>query len=693
MILGSRVVRGRDWICGDQDGGEGSVGTVVSLTEFDDDTLLFKGTVLVCWDVGIRAGHRVGLDGCYDLRILDSAPSGVVFTRVTCDGCGEPSIHGTCWHCSDCPDYDLCTTCYMNDEHILDHTFICKLHENHQGVWVGKRSSSVKVQAKGIFPGAHVMPISEAVELGTGTVFGLSECDVCTVYWDEIDQVFTHNLGHNGEVELKLVESADGPMYYRDHLPLVVLDHDEHPPAMGYDIQQDEEPIYSEDDKGSQEPYLEEGLTESNTTTEELEIGDRVTLHRKHDVAKLTDSQLEEINVAKIPRFRIGDVVRLTDNVVALIKLQDNDHKGFNNDMEMDLNALGIVEEINEIGTAKVQFDGHSWWFNPAALNLESKEEERGPPEEPNDSVDDEAAGGAGQIAKVPNKGNPELLVSLKDGMGEVVDDMVNFVAEDILLKAINKGYSMWQNVQQGISNAAAKNTVRILKEEYPDAFKVMPPTEPEKLPAQENSAMPRPFQISMCRPMDDPIYTMKSSPRGLLAIINIETFAVVVRPDLGQELQEELQEELTDRTGSEKDVNELVDLFGRYLDFKVQILRPKTRFELLKELREISKNEDYGRYDCFAVCIMSHGKEDFFYTADGRETKVSQVYSLFTNSRCEIFRDKPKLFFIQACRGPKGGGFPVDADGPNEGSQSQAQAHSKDPIDMADILFAYSSF
>ena len=30
-----------------------------------------------------------------------------------------------------------------------------------------------------------------------------------------------------------------------------------------------------------------------------------------------------------------------------------------------------------------------------------------------------------------------------------------------------------------------AKNTVRILKEEYPDAFKVMPPTEPEKLPAQ----------------------------------------------------------------------------------------------------------------------------------------------------------------------------------------------------------------
>ena len=49
VIPGLRVVRGPDWSCGDQDGGEGHVGTVV---EVDSE----GRSVMVQWDCGGR--HR-----------------------------------------------------------------------------------------------------------------------------------------------------------------------------------------------------------------------------------------------------------------------------------------------------------------------------------------------------------------------------------------------------------------------------------------------------------------------------------------------------------------------------------------------------------------------------------------------------------------------------------------------------------
>ena len=70
--LGVRVVRGPDWEWGDQDGGEGFVGTVAGLEEGGDQ-------VVVQWDVGLRCRYRCGQDGKYDLRVLDSGPSGGMY--------------------------------------------------------------------------------------------------------------------------------------------------------------------------------------------------------------------------------------------------------------------------------------------------------------------------------------------------------------------------------------------------------------------------------------------------------------------------------------------------------------------------------------------------------------------------------------------------------------------------------------
>ena len=76
---GLRVVRGPDWMWGDEDGGEGHVGTVVDVERPDPTSL--KGnsapkSVTVQWDCGTRSRYSCGSGEKYDLKVLDSAPAG-----------------------------------------------------------------------------------------------------------------------------------------------------------------------------------------------------------------------------------------------------------------------------------------------------------------------------------------------------------------------------------------------------------------------------------------------------------------------------------------------------------------------------------------------------------------------------------------------------------------------------------------
>ncbi len=81
ILPGLRVVRGPDWKWGDQDGGEGSVGSVVDLRvegEAAEDGKTLGQAVVVGWDTGNRSNYRCGVEGKYDLRILDSGPTGML---------------------------------------------------------------------------------------------------------------------------------------------------------------------------------------------------------------------------------------------------------------------------------------------------------------------------------------------------------------------------------------------------------------------------------------------------------------------------------------------------------------------------------------------------------------------------------------------------------------------------------------
>ena len=83
MLSGLKVVRGPDWKWSDQDGGEGTVGTIVTYGTHGSKSIV-NDTVFVQWDTGGHANYRVGRDGAYDLCLYDTSVAGKL---VCCSSC------------------------------------------------------------------------------------------------------------------------------------------------------------------------------------------------------------------------------------------------------------------------------------------------------------------------------------------------------------------------------------------------------------------------------------------------------------------------------------------------------------------------------------------------------------------------------------------------------------------------------
>jgi len=85
LEAGVRVVRGPGWCWGEQDGGDGHVGTVVKArVGRQHQKTVTQHVVFVRWDNGRIANYRV--DGSHDLRVLNSAPAGqndIIFCLVS----------------------------------------------------------------------------------------------------------------------------------------------------------------------------------------------------------------------------------------------------------------------------------------------------------------------------------------------------------------------------------------------------------------------------------------------------------------------------------------------------------------------------------------------------------------------------------------------------------------------------------
>ena len=127
----------------------------------------------------------------------------------------------------------------------------------------------------------------------------------------------------------------------------------------------------------------------------------------------------------------------------------------------------------------------------------------------------------------------------------------------------------------------------------------------------------------------------MTAHPRGRTLIINNTSFG-------------DRDPILSARHGSEEDVRQVETLFTA-LDFTVLTKENLTRLQLLDELDKVAC-QDHSAYDCFVLWLMSHGRSGEVFCSDGNTIPIQTLHDMFSN--CETLSGKPKLFFIQACRG-----------------------------------------
>ena len=171
--------------------------------------------------------------------------------------------------------------------------------------------------------------------------------------------------------------------------------------------------------------------------------------------------------------------------------------------------------------------------------------------------------------------------------------------------------------------------------------------------------------------------YPMKKKPHGIAVIINNFQFYAT----------DPSNDALPNRQGSKAD-EENLRVTWEYLQYDVQILRNLTASELTRQLMQIAL-QNHEKYDSFVCCILSHGYLDGIYGTDSQPVKINDIASLFKASFCPTLSAKPKLFFIESCRGDdEDRGVPVQIDA--RGDVDDVLRHSL-PSE-ADFLFGYAT-
>ncbi|KAA0713234.1 Caspase-8 [Triplophysa tibetana] len=169
--------------------------------------------------------------------------------------------------------------------------------------------------------------------------------------------------------------------------------------------------------------------------------------------------------------------------------------------------------------------------------------------------------------------------------------------------------------------------------------------------------------------------YTITQIPRGTCVIINNVHFG-----------------SMKEREGSDEDQKSLDRVFS-WLGFTVLVHKDKTAAQMRDLLKDLGRTVNG---DCFVCCILSHGRSDGVYGTDKNIVSVDEIREPFNGSNCRNLAGKPKLFFIQACRGSNSHNVVrVQADDP-EGAESELEVDAERmevliPVD-SDFLIARST-
>ena len=394
MSVGIRVVRGPDWSYGDKDGGEGHVGSVVAVS--------LDNTCQVVWDNGHENKCNIGKGGKKDLRIVDNAPAGVKHLGVTCDECKQRNVLGIRWKCNDCHDYDLCTICYFADKHSLTHQFQRFDTDSSSPVKVPKRSTSQRMRALGLFPGAVVVRGKDwsygTQDGGSGSEGNITEIrnyggdtgvrNAVKVKWKN-GEINVYKVGAGGKVDLKITEAGVGTDYYRDHLL-----------APDSPLKQTKRSNRMEGNEIS----TEDVETSPSSIDSILHVGDRVCVYLPAadlkqvqrgrggwsmrmtecigQIGKVKSIESDEIieveydgntwqfyqgALRKVYNIKPGDIVKILSDP-KMVELLQKGHGGWEDSMSVACGKIGKVEKIDSDGDVVVQFGQQVWVYSPACM-------------------------------------------------------------------------------------------------------------------------------------------------------------------------------------------------------------------------------------------------------------------------------------------------------------------------------------
>uniref|UniRef100_A0A4W2E8Z1 E3 ubiquitin-protein ligase MIB2 n=1 Tax=Bos indicus x Bos taurus TaxID=30522 RepID=A0A4W2E8Z1_BOBOX len=390
--VGMRVVRGVDWKWGQQDGGEGGVGTVVELGRHGSPSTPDR-TVVVQWDHGTRTNYRAGYQGAHDLLLYDNAQIGVRHPNIICDCCKKHGLRGMRWKCRICFDYDLCTQCYMHNKHDLAHAFERYETAHSRPVMLSPRQGLPRIPLRGIFQGAKVVRgpdwewgSQDGGEGKPGRVVDIRGWDVETgrsvasVTWAD-GTTNVYRVGHKGKVDLKCVGEAAGGFYYRDHLPRLGK-----PAELQRRVSADGQPFQRGDKvkclldadvlremqegHGGWNPRMAKFIGQTGTVHRITDRGDvRVQFSHK------TRWTFHPGALTKQNSCLVGEVVRVIDDLDTVKRLQAG-HGEWTDDMAPALGRIGRVLKVFGDGNVGVLVSGKLWTFSPSCLVAYRPEED-----------------------------------------------------------------------------------------------------------------------------------------------------------------------------------------------------------------------------------------------------------------------------------------------------------------------------
>ncbi|KAG0719145.1 Cell death protein 3 [Chionoecetes opilio] len=138
----------------------------------------------------------------------------------------------------------------------------------------------------------------------------------------------------------------------------------------------------------------------------------------------------------------------------------------------------------------------------------------------------------------------------------------------------------------------------------------------------------------------DDVVYRNHSTPRGLVLIFN---FLFTGHPQ-------------HQRYGATRDSFNLTTLFTR-MGYKVELHEDLTKTEMKTALQTTQNSRTLYEVDSLIVFVLSHGESDSNFCTNTRNLNegcmsVDEVRYYFTDTHCPALKDKPKLFFLNFCRG-----------------------------------------